>query len=104
MNTIDTITDCLHIAVKKLTYIITHKQSLNAIIVGQLREAKEQVDNANDLIVKSDYPDRKINATIDYANEDITYILIDEFYNKTNDLLQETKETNDFFCRLLLNI
>ena len=101
MNTIDEITDCLYIAVKKLKHIITNKQSLNTSIVSELREAKEQIDKANELIVNTDYPDLKIKATIDYANEDITFILIDEFYNKTNDLYSETKNTHEFFCRLM---
>ena len=104
MNNYEEITDYLYIAVKKLSYIITHKQSLNTSIVGDLREAKEQIDKANDLIVNTDYPDLKIINDIEYANQDINFILIDEFYNKTNDLLHETKKANDYFCRILLYI
>ena len=104
METFDKITDYLHIALKKLLHIITHKQSLNQSIVSSVREAKEQIDKANELIVYSDYPDLKINATIDYTNQDISFMLIDEFYNKTNDLYAETKNTHEFFCRLLLYI
>ena len=104
MNNYEELTDYLYIAVKKLTHIITHKQSLNTTIVGELKEAKEQIDKANDVIVRTDYPDLKIINEIEYANEDINFMLIDEFYNKTNDLLQETKKANDFFCKLLLYI
>ena len=104
MNTIDEITDCLYIAVKKLKHIITNKQSLNTSIVSELREAKEQIDKANELIVNTDYSDLKITNDIEYANQDISFMLIDEFYNKTNEIYQETKKSNDFFCRLLLYI
>ena len=104
MDVIDEITDYLHVAVKKLGYIITHKQSLNPSIVSSVKEAKENIDKANELIVYSDYPDLKITATIEYTNEDINFMLIDEFYNKTNELYQQTKNANDFFCRLLLYI
>ena len=104
MDTIDEITDCLYIAVKKLKRIITNKQSLNTSIVSDIREAKEQIDKANALIVNTDYPDLKIINDIGYVNEDINFIIIDEFYNKTNEIYQETKKSNDFFCRLLLYI
>ena len=104
MDTYDKITDYLHIAIKKLTHVITHKQSLDTSIVSSVKEAKEQIDKANELIVYSDYPDLKIINDIEYANEDINFIIIDEFYNKTNEIYQETKKSNDFFCRLLLYI
>ena len=100
----DEITDYLHSAIQKLSHVIRHKQSLNTSIVGYVKEAKELIDKANLLIVNSDYPDLKITADIEYANEDIGFMLINEFYNKTNDLLQQTRNTNDFFCRLLLYI
>ena len=98
------ITDNLHAAIQKLNHVIRHKQSLNTSIVGCVKEAKELIDKANYLIVNSDYPDQKITADIEYANEDIAFMLINEFYNKTNDLLQQTRATNDYFCRLLLYI
>ena len=104
MDTYDKITDYLHNAIKKLLLIITHKQSLNPSIVSSVKEAKEQIDKANELIVYSDYPDLKITATIDYTNEDISFMLIDEFYTKTNELLQQAKNAHEFFCRLLLYI
>ena len=100
----DEITDYLQSAIEKLTYVIRHKQSLNTTIVGYVKEAKELIDKANHLIVNSDYPDQKIIADIEYANEDIAFMLINEFYNKTNDLLQEARTTRDYFCRLLLYI
>ena len=104
MNIYDTITDILHPAIQKLSHVIRNKQSLNTSIVGTVKEAKELINQANLLIVNSDYPDLKITADIEYANEDIAFLLINEFYNKTNDLLQQTRTTNDFFCRLLLYI
>ena len=104
MDTYDKITDYLHIAIKKLKHIITHKQSLDTSIVSSVKEAKEQIDKANELIVNTDYPDLKITNDIEYANQDISFIIIDEFYNKTNEIYQETKKSNDFFCRLLLYI
>ena len=104
MDILDKITDHLHKAVGKMRYLITHKQSLSPSIIAALREAKEEIDKANDIIVYSDYPQYKITQDIEYANQDISFMLIDEFYNKTMALFEETKTVNDFFCKKLLDI
>ena len=104
MDFLDITTDHLHKAIGNLRYLITHKQSLNPTIIGILREAKGEIDKANDYIVKSDYPQYKITCDIEYANQDINFMLIDEFYNNTMLLFEQVKTVNDYFCRKLLNV
>lgn len=101
---LDKITDNLFSAKSILESVMKNKQSLSKDIMDKLTKAEKYVDVANSLIVRSDYPAQKINGNFLFLRQDISFILINDFYNMIMDVLNEIQEKYNFMCKKQLDI
>ena len=100
---IDKITDYLFKSKTILEKVMKNKQSLNLSIFNDLRKAQYLINEANDLIKQSDYKKYYIVYNFDFLNEDMNYILIDNFYSNVMNILDNVQKSFDTLCKFQLS-
>ena len=101
---LDKITDYLFQSKTILENTVKNKQSLNPSIIDNLRKAQYLINEANDLIKKTDYKKYYVKYNFDFLNEDISFIIIDAFYNNVMNILDNVKNNYDVLCKAQLGI
>ena len=101
---LDKITDYLFQSKTILENTVKNKQSLNPSIIDNLRKAQYLINEANDLIKKTDYKKYYVKHDFDFLNEDISFIIIDAFYNNVMNILDNVKNNYDVLCKAQLGI
>ena len=100
---LDKITDYLFKSKTILEKVMKNKQSLNVSIFNDLRKAQYLINEANDLIKQSDYKKYYIVYNFDFLNEDMNYILIDNFYSNVMNILDNVQKSFDTLCKFQLS-